>query len=94
MKKNLMIAVVAALIAMPALALDLHGARASGQVVETAEGYIKAAKPSAEVDALVAKVNAERKAEYARIAQQKGQTVEVVGKITAEQIAKSVAAGN
>jgi uncharacterized protein YdbL (DUF1318 family) len=95
MKKHALIAaMVAALFAMPAAALDLHSARATGLVAETAEGYIKAVKPSAEVNALVAEVNAKRRAEYARISAENGQPIDVVGKLAAPQIAKSIAAGN
>lgn len=95
MKKHFLIATLAAaLIAFPAFALDLHGARASGQVAETAEGYVKAVKSSPEVEALVAEVNAKRRAEYERISKQNGQPVDVVGKLAAPEIAKSIAAGN
>lgn len=91
MKKQIMIVLVSALIAMPAFALDLHSARASGVVAETSEGYIKAVKSSAEVDALVKEVNAKRRAEYERISKQNGQPVDVVGKLAAPQIAKKIA---
>lgn len=89
----LLAAIVSLLVASPALALDLHSARASGVVAETPEGYIKAVKSSAEVDALVAEVNAKRMAEYTRISKQNGQSVEVVGKLAAPEIAKNAAAG-
>ncbi len=91
--KNFLLALVMSAVAFPAYALDLHSARADGSVVETPEGYIKAAKPSDEVNALVTDVNAKRRAEYERISKQNGQSVEVVGKLAAPQIAKSVAAG-
>ena len=94
MTKHLMIAALTALIALPALALDLHTARASGAVAETPDGYIVAKKPTAEVNALVSEVNGKRRAEYERISKQNGQTVEVVGKLAAPQIQKSIAAGN
>ena len=94
MKTRLMIGVFAALIfATPAFALDLHSARSSGVVAETPDGYIKAVQPSAEVNALVAEVNAKRIAEYTRISKENGQSVEVVGKLAAPQIAKNAAAG-
>ena len=92
MKKHLIIAALAALIAFPAFALDLHTARKTGVVAETAEGFIKAVKSSPEVDALVAEVNAKRMAEYQRISKENGQPVDVVGKLAAPQIAKSAAA--
>lgn len=84
MKKLLV--VVLSLIAFPAFALDLHSARASGQVGEKADGYIEALQTTPEVASLVADVNAKRKAEYARISSQNGQPVDVVAKLAAEQI--------
>ena len=93
-KLGFVMVVLAALVAMPALALDLHEARKSGQVAETPEGFIKAVKSSAEVDALVTEVNAKRRAEYQRISKENGQPVDVVGKLAAPQIAKKAAEGN
>jgi uncharacterized protein YdbL (DUF1318 family) len=79
---------------MPALALDLHSARKAGVVKELPTGYIASVKASAEVNALVADVNAKRKAEYVRISKENGQSVELVGQLAAPQIAKNIAAGN
>lgn len=81
------------LLAMPAWALDLHSARASGSVGEKADGYIAALKSSPEVNALVADVNAKRKAEYARISKQNGQPVDVVGSVAAQEIVNNLPAG-
>ncbi len=86
--KKLMLIAAIALIASPALALDLQSARSSGAVVEQPSGYIKAAKPSAEVDALVADVNAKRKAEYERIAKEKGSSADAVAALAAQELAK------
>lgn len=83
----------AVLFTAPAFALDLHSARASGAVAETPDGYVKAVQSSAEVEALVADVNAKRRAEYERISKQNGQPVDVVGKLAAPEIAKRAAAG-
>ena len=95
MKKHTILSVVAvALFALPVWALDLQSARSSGAVAETPEGYIKAVNPTPEVNALVADVNAKRKAEYARISAENGQPVDVVGKLAAPKIAASIAAGN
>lgn len=90
MKTHIWFAAVALMIASPAFALDLQGARSQGLVAETPEGYVTAVKSSAEVDALVSDVNAKRRAEYERIAKEKGQSVEVVGKLAAPQIAKNL----
>ncbi len=95
MTKHRFIAAIATLmVALPALAMDLHAARDAGQVQELPSGYISALKPTPEVNALVAEVNAKRKAEYTRISKQNGQSVDVVGKLAAPQIAKSIAEGN
>lgn len=90
MKKQLLLSILIATLAMPAFALDLKTARSSGVVAETPEGYIKAVKSSPEVDALVTEVNAKRRAEYERISKQNGQPVDVVGKLAAPQIAKTL----
>lgn len=90
---QLVVAVCTLLVALPACALDLHSARASGAVAETPDGYVKAVQSSPEVSALVDEVNAKRRAEYERISKQNGQSVEVVGKLAAPQIAKGMAAG-
>lgn len=92
--KQLLTLVAVGLMALPALALDLHSARSSGVIAELPTGYVKAVKPSAEVDALVATVNAKRRAEYERISKQNGQPIDVVGKLAAPEIAKGIAAGN
>lgn len=82
------------LAAAPAFAMDLQSARANGSVGETPQGYIAAVKPSAEVNALVAEVNAKRRQEYNRISAANGQSVAVVGTIAAEQIINNLAPGS
>lgn len=82
------------LAAAPAFALDLQSARANGSVGETTKGYIAAVKPSAEVNALVAEVNAKRRQEYSKISAANGQGVDVVGTIAAEQIINNLAPGS
>ncbi len=61
-------------VAAPALAIDLDQAKRDGLVGETMEGYLAAVSdaPSAEVVALVEDINARRRAEYRRIAEQNG----------------------
>lgn len=80
--------------AFPAFALDLQGARANGSVGETARGYVAAVKSTAEVDALVAEVNAKRRQEYNKISAANGQSVDIVAKIAAEQIIKNLEPGS
>jgi uncharacterized protein YdbL (DUF1318 family) len=66
------------LMALPAFALDLSQAKSSGQVGETNTGYIAAIKPSGEVDALVANINSQRKAQYQKIAKKNGISLQAV----------------
>lgn len=87
------ILIAAALFALPALAADLHAARAKGLVGETLSGYIAVVKDTPEAQAVVAEVNAQRRAEYARIAAENGQTADVVGKLASEQIINGLDSG-
>ena len=66
------------LLALPAHALDLGQAKADGLVGETSTGYLAAVKPSAEVDALVADINRQRKAQYQKIAEKNGISLQAV----------------
>jgi len=81
-----LLTILCALVALPAFALELHQARSSGMVGEKLDGYVTALKPSPEVTALVADVNAKRSQEYARISKENGQPIDVVAKLAAEQI--------
>lgn len=76
-----------------AFALDLHDARRAGVVGEKTDGYVAAIQSSPEVETLVADVNRRRKEEYARIAAQNGQSVDVVAKLAAAQIIAKLGAG-
>jgi len=82
------------LIAGPALALDLHSARTSGQVGEKLDGYVAALASTPDVQSLVSEVNAKRQQEYARISKQNGQPVDVVAKLAAQQIITQLPAGS
>ena len=83
MKKLIIVAALCA-VSSPVFALDLAGARAAGSVCEQSDGYIKAT--TGDASSLAASVNAGRKAEYARISKQNGQSVDVVAKLAAQQI--------
>jgi len=85
---------IASLAAFPALALDLHAARTAGSVAEKSDGYAEALSKDAEVVALVAEVNAKRKAEYTRISKENGQSVSVVAKLAAPQIISGLEPGS
>ena len=77
-----------------AYALDLGQARSSGLVGEKTDGYTAVVSGSAEASALVAEVNARRKAEYEKISKQNNQPVSVVAKLAAEQIINGLPAGS
>lgn len=93
MKRIALAVMFAAAFAASAWALDLHTARANSSVGEKADGYVAALKSTPDVQALVAEVNAKRKAEYARISKQNGQSVDVVAKLAAQQIIGGLSAG-
>lgn len=80
-------------VAAPAFALDLHQARSSGQIGEKNDGYVTALKPGADVNALVADVNAKRQKEYAGISAQNKQSVDVVAKLAVGQIVQGLEPG-
>jgi uncharacterized protein len=94
MKKLVLTSVLVAMFSMPAFALDLHGARTSGKVGEKTDGYVSALVSTPDVQALVAEVNAKRKAEYTRISSENGQPVDVVAKLAASQIISGLEAGS
>ena len=80
--------------ALPALALDLQGARTQGLVGEARTGYIEAIVNRPDVQALVTEVNNKRRDEYAKISRENGQSVDVVAKLASEQIINRLGAGS
>ena len=56
------------LLSLPVAALELGDAKARGLVGETATGYLGVIRSSPDVDALVKNINAQRKAQYQKIA--------------------------
>ena len=88
-----LMAALLTILSAPAFALDLQGARAQGLVGETTAGYVAAVKNTADVAALVADVNARRRAEYARIAAENGQSVDIVARLAAEQVINGLEPG-
>ena len=82
------------LIAFPVLALDLTQARVQGAVGELPNGFIAMIKASAEVQTLIADINARRKQEYQRISKENGETVDVVGKLAAVQVIQKLPSGS
>lgn len=88
------IAALAMIVAAPAFALDLQGARSAGIVGEKLDGYVAVLKPSADAEALASDVNSRRKAEYSKISQQNSQPLDVVAKLAAQQIIQGLEAGS
>ncbi|MBX6323785.1 MAG: YdbL family protein, partial [Rhodospirillaceae bacterium] len=85
-------AAVAPWTAAPAVAADaLAQAKAAGLVGEQPDGYLGFVKSPvpADVAALVADVNAKRKAEYEKIARETGTSPQQVGAVTFEKLLKS-----
>jgi uncharacterized protein YdbL (DUF1318 family) len=79
---------VLALFALPASALDLNQARAEKLVKETSSGYLVVVKPSADVDALVKKVNTGRKTAYQKIANKQSVPLSVVEQSAGKKLTK------
>ncbi len=73
---------------LTASALDLGQAKAQKLVKETASGYLVAVKPSAEVNALIKKINAGRKAQYQKIAKKQGTSLATVEKLAGQKLSK------
>jgi uncharacterized protein YdbL (DUF1318 family) len=88
------IAVVTALLALPAFALDLDAAKADGLVGETSTGYIAAVKPSADVDALVSSINSQRKVYYQEIATKNGISLQAVEVRAGQKAIEKTTTGN
>lgn len=82
------------LVALPAYALDLQGARDAGLVGEALTGYIAPLKETPDVNALVKDVNTKRLAEYTKISQKNGQPVDVVAKLASQQIIRNLGPGH
>lgn len=94
MKKTFLIVFALALfVTAQAFALDLAGARTAGLVGEKLDGYVAVVTAGSGVPELVNQVNARRKAEYAKIAAQNGQPVDVVAKLAAQQVIAGLPSG-
>ncbi|PKD38354.1 DUF1318 domain-containing protein [Methylomonas sp. Kb3] len=83
------------LTALPVNATDLAQAKSAGLVGEQMNGFLGLVKPdaSAEIKALVESINAQRLAEYQRIAAKNGVAVEEVGRLTAQKVIGQAAPG-
>lgn len=83
------------LTALPVAAVDLAQVKASGLVGEQTNGYLGLVDSSApdDVKALVSSINAQRKAEYQRIAAKNGVAPEEVARLTAQKVIGQAASG-
>lgn len=75
----------ALLLPMTVWAVALPEAKATGMVGEQPDGYLGVVKDSADAQALVADINAKRKAAYESIAGKTGQAIDVVEKLAGEK---------
>ena len=84
------------LLAMPVSAADLAQAKAAGQVGEQLNGLLGLVDSGAPADvkALVDSINAQRLAEYKRIAAKNGVPAEEVARLTAQKVIGQAAAGH
>jgi uncharacterized protein YdbL (DUF1318 family) len=84
------------LLAMPVAAADLAQAKAAGLIGEQLNGLLGVVDSSAPADvrALVDSINAQRLAEYKRIAAKNGVPAEEVARLTAQKVIGQAAAGH
>ncbi|WAR44736.1 YdbL family protein [Methylomonas rapida] len=84
------------LTAMPVSAADLAQVKAAGLVGEQMNGLLGLVDPnaSADVKALVNSINAQRQAEYQRIAAKNGVPADEVARLTAQKVIGQAAAGH
>jgi uncharacterized protein len=80
---------------VPVAAADLAQAKASGLVGEQMNGYLGLVNPDApdDVKALVNSINAQRQAEYQRIAAKNGVPPDEVARLTAQKVIGQAAPG-
>lgn len=83
------------LITMPVSAADLATAKSAGLVGEQLNGFLGLVKADApaEIQALVKSINAQRLAEYQRIAAKNGVAAEEVARLTAQKVIGQAAPG-
>jgi uncharacterized protein YdbL (DUF1318 family) len=94
--KKIFAAIGLALLLQNAWAIDLQSAKAQGLVGEAKSGYLAAVKTpaSAEVKALIADVNAKRRAKFQDTATKTGTTLAQVSNRFYELAVQKTAAGN
>ncbi len=86
MKKSLLVLITALLITcQAAFALDLQAAKSQGLVGETLTGYLAPVKATPEVQQLVKTINTKRKAQYKKIAQRNGTSLQAVEQLAGKK---------
>ena len=94
MKQFIKMSIAALVLASSSVfALELQDAKSQGLVGETETGYLAAVAASSAVNALVADINGQRKAEYERIAKQNGIALTDVEKLAAKKAIDKTPAG-
>ena len=83
--KKLMLLLASIMFSISVVASPISDAVAAGKAKELPTGFVEAVDKSPEIVALVKEVNAGRKAEYEKIAERNGITVEQVGKASYEK---------
>lgn len=82
-------------IAGPVLAGSLADAKAAGYIGEKLDGTVgPVGSPPAEIETLIAKVNAKRRAKYAEIAKKSGADLAAVGQRAGQKAIRKTAPGN
>lgn len=83
------------LVTLPIAAANLDQAKSSGLIGEQISGFLGVVKSDAPADvkALVESINAQRLAEYQRIANKNGVTSDTVAKLAAQKIINKIPAG-
>jgi len=77
----------------PAIALDLHSAKAQGKVGETATGYLAPVSGGADVKNLVNSINAKRKQVYVQISKRNKTPIGAVEKLAGKKAMAKTPAG-
>ncbi|MCE2572142.1 YdbL family protein [Motilimonas eburnea] len=91
MKKWLLILMTA--VSFNVLALDLHSAKDQGLIGERPDGMVGAVQASAEVNSIVASINAQRLEAYKKIAKKNNMTTEQVAILAGEKALQKTPSG-
>ena len=87
MQRILFTLILAIAFVHPSAAADLAAAKASGQVCEQTDGYLRAnAGAPGDVQEMAKNINAKRRAEYDKIARKNQVTLDQVARLTAEKV--------